>query len=96
MWTTTTYVQHMRDGLRFASDVTDGKCTVPEPLPPPTSPVGQRPMWSLRELVNAIFYVLRGGISWRMLPPCFQPRRPSMGGSVPGETQAFGSQLTVV
>ena len=28
----------------------------------------------MREIVNAIFYVLRGGIAWRMLPPCFPPR----------------------
>jgi hypothetical protein len=25
MWTTTTRAQHMRDGLRFASDVTDAE-----------------------------------------------------------------------
>jgi len=29
----------------------------------------------MREIVNAIFYVLRDGIAWRMLPPCFPPRQ---------------------
>ena len=29
----------------------------------------------MREIVNAIFYVLRGGIPWRMLPDCFPPRQ---------------------
>ena len=29
----------------------------------------------MREIVNAIFYVLRGGVAWRMLPPCFPPRQ---------------------
>lgn len=29
--------------------------------------------WQLRELLNAIFYVLCGGIPWRYLPPCFPP-----------------------
>jgi transposase len=24
-------------------------------------------------IFNAIFYVLRGGVPWRMLPPCFPP-----------------------
>jgi transposase len=29
--------------------------------------------WPLREIVNAIFYVLRGGIPWRFLPKEFPP-----------------------
>jgi putative transposase len=33
----------------------------------------------MRELVNAIFYVLRGGIPWRMLLPCFPPRQTVYG-----------------
>ena len=33
----------------------------------------------MREIVNAIFYVLRGGIAWRMLPPCFPPRQTVYG-----------------
>jgi transposase len=28
----------------------------------------------LREVVNAIFYVMRGGIGWRLLPSDFTPR----------------------
>jgi transposase len=79
MWTATTRAQHMRDGLRFASDVTDAEWAVLDPLLPPMSPVGRRPAWPLRELVNAIFYVLRGGIPWRMLPPCFPPRQTVYG-----------------
>ena len=79
MWTATTRAQHKRDGLRFASDVTDAEWAVLEPLLPPVSPVGRRPAWPLRELVNAIFYVLRGGVPWRMLPPCFPPRQTVYG-----------------
>ena len=30
--------------------------------------------WPLREIMNAIFYVLRGGIAWRLLPREFPPR----------------------
>jgi transposase len=33
----------------------------------------------MREIVNAIFYVLRGGIPWRMLPPCFSPHQTVYG-----------------
>jgi transposase len=79
MWTATIRAQHMRDGLRFASDVTDAEWAVLEPLLPPISPVGRWPMWPLRELANAMFYVLRGGIPWRMLPPCFPPRQTVYG-----------------
>lgn len=30
--------------------------------------------WPMREIMNAIFYVLRGGIAWRLLPKDFPPR----------------------
>ncbi len=73
--TATTRAQHMRDGLRFASDVTVAEWAVLEPLVPPLSPVGRPPAWPMRTFVNAIFYVLRDGIPWRMLPPCFPPRQ---------------------
>jgi transposase len=33
----------------------------------------------MREIVNAIFYVLRGGIPWRMLSPCFPPHQTVYG-----------------
>ena len=79
MWTATTRAQHMRDELRVASDLTDAEWTVLEPLLPPPSPVGRPPEWPMREIVNAIFYILRGGISWRMLPPCFPPRQTVYG-----------------
>ena len=79
MWTATTRAQHMRDGLRFASDLTDAEWAVLEPLLPPPAPVGRPPVWPTREIVNAIFYVLRGGIAWRMLPPCFPPRQTVYG-----------------
>ena len=79
MWTTTARAQHRRDGLRFASDLTDVEWRVIALLLPAESPVGRRPSWPLREIVNAIFYVLRGGVSWRMLPPCFPPRQTVYG-----------------
>jgi transposase len=33
----------------------------------------------MREIVNAILYVLRGGIPWRMLQPCFPPHQTVYG-----------------
>ena len=40
---------------------------------PPCSENGRPRAWPLREIVNAIFYVLRGGIAWRLLPSDFPP-----------------------
>jgi putative transposase len=79
MWTAITRAQHMRDGLRFASDLTDAEWAVLEPLLPPPAGIGRPAEWPMREIVNAIFYVLRGGIAWRMLPPCFPPRQTVYG-----------------
>ena len=79
MWTATTRAQHKRDGLRFASDLTDAEWAVIERLLPPPSATGRPPEWPMREIVNAIVYVLRGGIPWRLLPPCFPPRQTVYG-----------------
>lgn len=79
MWTPTTRAEHRRERLRFASDVTDAGWAVLEPLLPLPAAVGRPPAWPMREIVNAIFYVLRGGIPWRMLPDCCPPRQTVYG-----------------
>ena len=79
MWTATTRAQHKRDELRFASDLTHAEWAVIERLLPPPSATGRPPEWPMREIINAIFYVLRGGIPWRLLPPCFPPRQTVYG-----------------
>jgi putative transposase len=75
MWTPTTRRQHSRDGLRYETDLTDGEWRLIEPYLPPPLRLGRPRAWSLREIVNAIFYVLRGGIAWRLLPSDFPPWR---------------------
>ena len=48
----------------------------PEPRqPPPPSKTGRKRGWPMREVVNAIFFVLRGGCPWRMLPEHFPPHQ---------------------
>ncbi|WP_188974079.1 IS5 family transposase [Neoroseomonas lacus] len=79
MWTPTSRARHRRDGLRFASDVTDAEWAVLAPLLPSPSRVGRPPHWPMRDIVNAIFYVLRAGVTWRMLPDCFPPRQTVYG-----------------
>ena len=36
---------------------------------------GRKRAGPIREIINAIFYVLRGGIAWRLLPDSFPPWR---------------------
>ena len=73
MWTDTTRAYHARAGLALPSDLTDGEWAVLEPFFSPPSHVGRPRKWPMRRIVEAILYLLRGGLPWRMLPPCFPP-----------------------
>ena len=60
----------------YPTDLTDEQWESLEPLlPEPRSGTGKggRPAADLREVVNAIFYHLRGGLAWRLLPHDFPP-----------------------
>jgi transposase len=74
MWTSTTRRQHSRDGLRYQTDLTDAEWALIEPFMPAPRRRGRPWAWSLREIMNAIFYVLRGGVAWRLLPTDLPPR----------------------
>ena len=54
--------------------MTDAEWAVLEPLLPPCGQ-GRPRRWPLREVVNAIFYVLRGSCPWRVLPKDLPPWR---------------------
>ncbi len=73
MWTPTTRAQHSRAGLRYGSDLTDCEWTILEPLLPPPRLRGRKRKWTMRQIVNAIFYTLRSGCAWEMLPDSFPP-----------------------
>ncbi|QOT71399.1 IS5 family transposase [Sphingobium fuliginis] len=73
MWTDTTRAQHARKGLRLPSDTTDAEWRVLEPMMPGDLPLGRRRKWDWRQLVDAMLYLLRGGLPWRMLPPGLFP-----------------------
>lgn len=63
----------MSERKGYPSDVTDEEWVILEPLVPPAK-VGGRPVeYSRREIVNGIFYVLRSGCSWRMIPHDLPP-----------------------
>ena len=67
-WTEITRPKYQRDGLRYASDTTDLEWAVIEPHMPPPASRGRTRTTSLREVVNAIFYVAQSGCQWCMLP----------------------------
>src|SRR5437016_319211 len=53
---------------KYDTDLTDAEWTVLAPLIPPAKP-GVRPRkHDMREILNAIRYVLRAGCAWRLLP----------------------------
>ncbi len=52
----------------YPTDLTDAQWQVLEPLVPPAKPGGRPRTTAMRELLNAMFYHLRAGGSWRMLP----------------------------
>ncbi len=74
MWTPATRRRHSRAHLRYASDLTDEEWALLEPHLPPPCATGRPRVWPMREIMNAIFYVLRSGCAWRNLPDSFPPR----------------------
>jgi putative transposase len=70
-WTEITRPHYVREGLRYASDVTDAEWKLIEPLMPPASPIGRPRTTELRAVVNAILYMASTGCQWRQLPKDF-------------------------
>jgi putative transposase len=61
-------------GRRYPSDLSDDEWRLLGPLFPPCR-CGRPPKWPRRLLADAIFYVIRSGCAWRMLPREFPPWR---------------------
>ncbi|MFC9555817.1 transposase [Rhodococcus sp. NPDC056960] len=60
----------------YPSSVTDAQWEILQPLPPPGNTAGRggRPEKHCRRIVlDAILYLVRGGIAWRQLPAEFPP-----------------------
>ena len=79
MWTPTTRRQHSREGLRYETDLTDAEWALIAPLLPPPPKRGRPPKWTMREIFDAIFYVLRGGVAWSLLPNDLPPKSTVFG-----------------
>jgi putative transposase len=72
-WTEITREQYRRDGLRYASDMTDAEWNLIEPLMPGRCRRGRPREISLRVILNAILYIAASGCQWRALPKDFPP-----------------------
>ncbi len=57
----------------YPTDLTDAQWAILEPHVPTPKPGGRPAKHPRREIVNAMLYVLRGGIAWRLLPHEFPP-----------------------
>ena len=63
-------------GTNYDSDLTDGQWVIIEPLIPPAKTGkkgGRKRGVDIREVVNAIMYLLKTGCPWRYLPKDFPP-----------------------
>jgi len=74
MWTVEQRQTHDRAGLRYPSDLTDAEWALVEPFIPPARRGGRRRTVDVREVLNAILYVLATGCQWRALPKDLPPR----------------------
>src|SRR6266542_5406205 len=57
----------------YATDLTAAQWALIEPLIPPAQPGGRPRSVDVREIVNASFYLLRSGCTWRLLPHDLPP-----------------------
>ena len=57
----------------YPNDMSDAQWTFIRPLIPPGKAGGRPRNIDMREIINAILYVVRGGVSWRMLPKEYGP-----------------------
>jgi putative transposase len=55
----------------YPTDLSDAEWAIAEPLVPPAKSGGRKRTTDVREVLNAIFYLLRTGCAWRMLPHDF-------------------------
>ena len=57
----------------YPSDLSDQEWEILAPLIPPAKPGGRPRKWPVQAILNAVYYVLRSGCQWRMLPREFPP-----------------------
>jgi putative transposase len=61
------------ENRRYPTDLSDGEWAMLEPFLPDPKRHGRPRFHSPREILNAVFYVLKSGCQWRLLPREFPP-----------------------
>ena len=72
-WTEITRAEYQRNGLRYASDMTDAEWALIARRLPPRRRLGRPREVDLRKVLQAILYILSTGCQWRALPKEFPP-----------------------
>jgi transposase len=57
----------------YSTDLSDAEWSCIEPHLPTPKATGRPRVHTLREVLNAIFYIVRSGCAWRLLPHDFPP-----------------------
>ena len=74
MWTPEHRCAADRHGLRYPSDLSNAEWALVEPMIPPARHGGRKRSIDVREVLNAIFYVLWTGCQWKALPKDLPPK----------------------
>jgi transposase len=74
MWKPKHRVAADRRGLRYPSDLNEAEWSLVASLIPPARRGGRRRSVDVREVLNAIFYVLATGCQWKALPKDLPPK----------------------
>jgi transposase len=74
MWTPENRGRYDRSRLRYPSDLTAGEWALVQALIPPAKRGSNRRHVDVREIVNALMYILSTGCQWRALPKDLPPR----------------------
>src|SRR5713226_3256351 len=74
MWTQENRGRYDRSKLRYPSDLTEAEWGLVLPLIPPAKRGGNRRHVDVRQIVNALMYILSTGCQWRALAKDLPPR----------------------
>lgn len=74
MWKPEHRLTAERRNLRYPSDLSDAEWVLVAPMIPPARRGGRRRSVDVREVLNAIFYVLSTGCQWKAMPKDLPPK----------------------
>jgi putative transposase len=57
----------------YSTDLSDNEWDLLQPLVPAAKPGGRPETYPKREILNGIFYIVRGGCAWRLMPHDLPP-----------------------